>query len=184
MCLGTVLPPPIWFVHLWGGGLVIIHIWFYLMMYKIFPLYWYSPCTSAIYDVIVSLTPFYDVIIMTICLLFHHGISPYLPPPFPSLIIERSKYSYKKNHNLFSNYYIKQGVKAFVSALPSKGLVLIILIWFNHEVIQKTLKSLYKTWCKGICERSVFGRFALIILKWFNHEVMQKTLKSLYKNMM
>ena len=72
----------IWFVHLWGGGLVIIHIWFYLMMYKIFPLYWYSPCTSAIYDVIVSLTPFplyicYDVIILpgTICLLFHHGIS-------------------------------------------------------------------------------------------------------------
>ena len=95
------------------------------------------------------------------------------PPPLPSLIIERSKYSYKKIHNLFSNYYIKQGVKAFVSALPSKGLVLIILIWFNHEVMQKTLKSLYKTWCKGICERSVFGRFVLIILKYLHitHEV-------------
>ena len=133
----------------------------------LFPLY-----ICHIWRHIVSLTPFplyicYDVIILpgTICLLFHHGISSYFPPPLPSLIIERSKYSYKKIHNLFSNYYIKQGVKAFVSALPSKGLVLIILIWFNHEVIQKTLKSLYKTWCKDICERSVFGRFALIILK-------------------
>ena len=90
----------IWFVHLWGGGLVIIHIWFYLMMYKIFPLYWYSPCTSAIYDVTLSPSPLY--------LLWRHHtdhlpfISPWYDeilspsPPFPSLIIERLKYSYKK----------------------------------------------------------------------------------------
>ena len=126
--------------------LYICHIWRHCLPHPF-------PMTSSYYP---GPSAFYFTMV------FHHTF----PPPFPSLIIERSKYSYKKNHNLFSNYYIKQGVKAFVSALPSKGLVLIILIWFNHEVMQKTLKSLYKTWCKGICERSVFGRFVLIILKY------------------
>ena len=67
----------------------------------------------------------YDVTVV-----FHHVLSP---SPFPFV------------HLPYFTMVLKQGVKAFVSALPSKGLVLIILKWFNHEVMQKTLKSLYKT---------------------------------------
>ena len=72
MCnqLRNCVASPIWFYfvqrHLWEGGLVIIHIWFYLIMYKIFP---------NVFTGLICLFPLY------ICHIWRHMHC--LPHPFP-----------------------------------------------------------------------------------------------------